>query len=408
MSDEKFQHRQSIRRTLVKCGAPKSGAKTPYRRRARPTGALLADDEAISQHLQTLAPSASKVQAGRIVRAAKDQDEFVYLSSEEEDAGDDDEVCSYGDSHGALKSSLPGYFGGSLGDLYAASPCSKTKKDASLELVTTQETKVQQHTRESSVEEPASSAHQDLALDPKALERVHSSDSEDVMFSPLPTTKCSLSEVEFTSRGYTRVIGDLAQAAALFASTHAQLDELTAKLQHPSPLAARRSNDTSDNKFSPNSPHSSADDKPHASVNAQQETQYSHESPKCDHNDSGSFKKSVPVSAAVTVAGHASTVSVVLSPLSLQRLHAQCQAVEYRRAMRKQLQSTAVAARLAGASSSVGTIGGALEMGRVMWDLCATPWAVLDGEVLSADEEEEETCRERRGKWTVTQTHTLE
>jgi len=65
----------------------------------------------------------------------------------------------------------------------------------------------------------------------------------------------------------------------------------------------------------------------------------------------------------------------------------QQEAVQYRRAVREQLRSAAAACKISALSVC------ALE--RV---LC-TPWQMLDGEVLSEDDEEEEVCRARRSRW---------
>ena len=62
-------------------------------------------------------------------------------------------------------------------------------------------------------------------------------------------------------------------------------------------------------------------------------------------------------------------------------------AFQYRRAVRDQLRSAAAACKISALSVC------ALE--RV---LC-TPWEMLDGEVLSEDDEEEEVCRARRSRW---------
>ena len=65
----------------------------------------------------------------------------------------------------------------------------------------------------------------------------------------------------------------------------------------------------------------------------------------------------------------------------------QQEAFQYRRAVRDQLRSAAAACKISALSVC------ALE--RV---LC-TPWEMLDGEVLSEDDEEEEVCRARRSRW---------
>jgi hypothetical protein len=65
----------------------------------------------------------------------------------------------------------------------------------------------------------------------------------------------------------------------------------------------------------------------------------------------------------------------------------QQEAAQYRRAVREQLRSAAAACKISALSVC------ALE--RV---LC-TPWQMLDGEVLSEDDEEEEVCRARRSRW---------
>ena len=67
--------------------------------------------------------------------------------------------------------------------------------------------------------------------------------------------------------------------------------------------------------------------------------------------------------------------------------HMQQEAVEYRRAVRDQLRSAAAARKISTLSCS------ALE------HLLCTPLEMLDGEVLSEDEEEEEVCRARRSQW---------
>jgi hypothetical protein len=77
----------------------------------------------------------------------------------------------------------------------------------------------------------------------------------------------------------------------------------------------------------------------------------------------------------------------VFAALNASCQHMQQEAVEYRRAVRDQLRSAAATSKISTLSCS------ALE--RV---LC-TPLEMLDGEVLSEDEEEEEVCTARRRKW---------
>jgi hypothetical protein len=283
------------------------------------------------------------------------QDEFACLSSEE-DEDDDNEVCNFGDSFGALKSSLPG---------------AKWTKDACLDLLecehaaaeqATEAAMGQQLTREYSADESAL----ELALTRESSLR----DNDLMMSSPPPLPKRSLSDLEVMSSGYTRVIGDQVHSDAVLAAKRARCGDLEAKLRHlGSQLDA--ADDTSANDFSPNSPQSKFHDAPRASfVHANMEAQ------------------------ALTTPAMLS-----LPTLSAHRLRAQGDAVEYRRSVRKQLQSAALAARSSGLS--VGLFGGAGKVGGLAWDLYATPCDVLDYEVLSGDEEEDEVCRERRAKWTV-------
>jgi hypothetical protein len=65
----------------------------------------------------------------------------------------------------------------------------------------------------------------------------------------------------------------------------------------------------------------------------------------------------------------------------------QQEAVQYRRAVREQLRSAAAACKISALSV------------RALERVLCTPWQMLDGEVLSEDDEEEEVCRARRSRW---------
>lgn len=92
----------------------------------------------------------------------------------------------------------------------------------------------------------------------------------------------------------------------------------------------------------------------------------------------------------------------VASTISSRRCTLQREAVEYRRAVRQQLQSAVASANLAGVCSSSGLFGDASKSCEVLRGLYMTPRDVLDGEVLSEDEEEEDVCLMRRGAWAQT------
>lgn len=363
MSGEMNIHRHSLlfRRSPVPAQSSPEPARSslpciPYRRRARPARPVSSDEEADSrsQRAPTLAPSTIKTHAGRTIRAAKDQDVFAYLSSEE-DEGDDDEVCNFGDSLGDLNLALHGARS-------KKHPCLELlgSEHAAMELVT--ENPMIQHTLQSCAEESA------LALALQTLERIHASNSEEscidvMMLSSPPAAKRSLSDLEVTSCSDMCVIGDKVHSDAVLAAKRARCGELQ---------RLHSQMDAPDNNISPHSPHASFDNAPHVSAHGTDEV-------------------------------HVSTISAMLSPptLSLHRVRAQREAAEYRRAVRKQLQCAAVSARSTGASCKVGLFGGASKVGGMVWGLYATPWDMLNGEVLSGDEEEEETCSERRSKLTM-------
>jgi hypothetical protein len=88
----------------------------------------------------------------------------------------------------------------------------------------------------------------------------------------------------------------------------------------------------------------------------------------------------------------------VASTVSARRRDMQRESVEYRRAVREQLQHAAAAATFAGVRSE-GLFGDAVKSVEVLRGLFTTPWDVLDGEILSEDEEEEDVCLMRRGLW---------